>query len=90
MLLFRLYIAHFISEVRKMQDRLEQLLASATKLRNLGVELESARSRLKILADSGYSYHSEEMITAYQEFSILEKAWQEAERAHLALRDDIV
>ena len=90
MLLFRLCIACFTQRGEKMDDRLERLLESAAKLCRLGVELETARSRLKILAESGYSYQSEEMITAYQAFSGLEEEWQEQEQAHLALRDKIV
>ena len=89
MLLFRLYIACF-QRGEEMDAQLARLLESAAELRRLGVELETARSRLKILVESGYSYQSEEMITAYQTFSGLEKEWQELERAHLALRDKIM
>lgn len=73
-----------------MDYRKDLLLASAARLYSLGVDLEAARERLRKLVARGISYESEEMRTAYQEFTTLEAQWKEMERQHLALRDEIV
>lgn len=73
-----------------MDYRKDLLLASAARLYSIGVDLEAARERLRTLVEQGISYESEEMRTAYREFSELDTQWKEPERQHLSLRDEIL
>ena len=73
-----------------MDNEKDLLLASAARLYSLGVDLEAARERLRQLVEQGVSYSSEEMQTAYQEFTELDHQWKELEKQHLSLRDEIM
>jgi hypothetical protein len=72
-----------------MDYRKDLLLASAARLYSMGVDLESARERLRQLAGQGVSYQSEEMRQAYLDFKELEQQWNTLEKQHLELRDEI-
>lgn len=72
-----------------MDARKRLLLLSATRLYSLGVDLEAAREKLRQLVERGVSYDSEEMLTAYREFTELDEKWKGLEKQHLELRDEI-
>ncbi|MBQ3985605.1 MAG: hypothetical protein II635_01440 [Oscillospiraceae bacterium] len=67
----------------------ELLILSAARLYSVGVELEAARSRLKELVDQGVSYSDERMIKAYNDFNKLKAQWDNLEKQHLELRNEI-
>lgn len=72
-----------------MDTRKELLIKSAARLYSLGIDLEGARERLRVLVEQGVSYSSDEMMEAYQAFSELEQQWKALEQQHIALRDEI-
>lgn len=49
------------------------LLASAARLYSIGIDLKTARKRLRQLVEQGVSYSSNEMQAAYQEFADLDR-----------------
>lgn len=67
----------------------ELLIMSAARLYSVGVDLEAARARLKELVDQGVSYSDERMIKAYNDFNELKAQWDNLEKQHLELRDEI-
>ena len=67
----------------------ELLIMSAARLYSVGVDLEAARSRLKELVDQGVTYSDERMIKAYNDFNELKAQWDNLEKQHLELRDEI-
>ena len=67
----------------------ELLILSAARLYSVGVDLEAARSRLKELVDQGVTYSDERMIKAYNDFNELKAQWDNLEKQHLELRDEI-
>ena len=67
----------------------ELLIMSAARLYSVGVELEAARARLKELVDRGVSYSDERMIKAYNDFNELKAQWDNLEKQHLELRNEI-
>ena len=67
----------------------ELLIMSAARLYSVGVDLEAARSRLKELVDQGVSYSDERMIKAYNDFNDLKAQWDNLEKQHLELWDEI-
>ena len=67
----------------------ELLIMSAARLYSVGVDLEAARARLKELVDQGVSYSDERMIKAYNDFNKLKAQWDNLEKQHLELRDEI-
>ena len=67
----------------------ELLIMSAARLYSVGVDLEAARARLKELVDRGVSYSDERMIKAYNDFNELKAQWDNLEKQHLELRDEI-
>lgn len=73
----------------KMDFRKELLLASAARLYSVGMDLETARAKLKELVENGVPYYSDEMKHAYRDFKELEQQWKELEQQHLKLRDEI-
>ena len=73
-----------------MDSKKQLLLKSAAGLYRLGVDLEAARERLRALVEKGVPYDSDEMLTAYHEFSELEQQWKSLEQQHLELRDEII
>ena len=73
-----------------MDSKKQLLLKSAAGLYRLGVDLEAARERLRELVEKGVPYDSDEMLTAYHEFSELEQQWKSLEQQHLELRDEII
>ena len=73
-----------------MDYRKDLLIASAARQYSMGVDLEAARERLRLLAERGVSYESDEMKRAYLDFKDLEQQWKTLERQHLELRDEII
>ena len=73
-----------------MDNRKALLLASAARLYSLGIDLESARERLRQLVKQGVSYQSKEMQEAYRDFKELEQQWNALEKAHLELRNKMI
>ena len=67
----------------------ELLILSAARLYSVGVDLEAARARLKELVDQGVSYSDERMIKAYDDFNELKAQWDNLEKQHLELRNEI-
>ena len=67
----------------------ELLILSAARLYSVGVELEAARAQLKELVDQGVSYSDERMIKAYDGFNELKAQWDNLEKQHLELRNEI-
>ena len=67
----------------------ELLIMSAARLYSVGVDLEAARARLKELVDRGVSYSDERMIKAYNDFNELKAQWDNLEKQHLELRNEI-
>ena len=67
----------------------ELLILSAARLFSVGVDLEAARARLKELVDQGVSYSDERMIKAYNDFNDLKAQWDNLEKQHLELRNEI-
>ena len=51
--------------------------------------MEAARARLKELVDQGVAYSDERMIKAYDDFNELKAQWDNLEKQHLELRDEI-
>lgn len=73
-----------------MDNEKDLLIASAALLYSIGVDMEAARERLRILVEQGVSYDSEEMKQAYCEFMELDKKWKDLKKQHLTLRDAIL
>lgn len=67
----------------------ELLIMSAARLYSVGVELEAARAQLKELVDQGVSYSDERMIKAYDDFNELKAQWDNLEKQHLELRNEV-
>ena len=67
----------------------ELLIMSAARLYSVGVDLEAARARLKELVDRGVSYSDERMIKAYNDYNELKAQWDNLEKQHLELRNEI-
>ena len=65
------------------------LTASAAQLYSMGIDLEAARDRLRLLVEQGVPYNSDEMKQAVQDFKELDRQWKELEKQHLRLRDEI-
>lgn len=66
------------------------LLRSGARLYSLGVDLEGAKEKIIMLLDAGTEYSSPEMLCAVLEYTELKQQWEELEREHLKLRDEIV
>ena len=67
----------------------ELLIMSAARLYSIGVELEAARARLKELVGQGVPYSDRRMIEAYHDFVELRDKWENLEKQHIELRDEI-
>ena len=67
----------------------ELLILSAARLFSVGVDLEAARARLKELVDQGVAYSDERMLKAYNDFNDLKAQWDNLEKQHLELWDEI-
>ena len=62
---------------------------SAARLYSLGVDLEAARAYLKELVDKGVPYSDKRIIEAYNDYTKLKEQWENLEKQHLELRDEI-
>ena len=51
--------------------------------------MEAARARLKELVDQGVTYSDERMIKAYNDYNELKAQWDNLEKQHLELRNEI-
>ena len=65
------------------------LLRSAARLYSLGIEVESARQRLRDLVDHGVGYTSPEMREALDDYQELDRQWKALEREYLKLKEEI-
>ena len=72
-----------------MDMKKDLLLRSAARLYSLGIEVESARQRLRDLVGQGVAYTSPEMRKALEDYQELDRQWKELEQEYLKLKDDI-
>ena len=72
-----------------MDMKKDLLLRSAARLYSLGIEVESARQRLRDLVDQGAAYTSPEMQEALEDYQELDRQWKELEQEFLRLKNDI-
>ena len=72
-----------------MDEQKELLIKSGARLYSLGVDLEAAREKLRKLVDSGVGYASPELLQAVNDFNELKQLWDDLEREHLKLREEI-
>ena len=73
-----------------MDERKELLIKSGARLYSLGVDLEMAREKVRKLVESGVGYDSPELLQAVKDFNELKCLWDDLEREHLKLRDEII
>ena len=72
-----------------MDMKKDLLLRSAARLYSLGIEVESARQRLRDLVGQGVAYTSPEMSKALEDYQELDRQWKELEQEYLKLKNDI-
>ena len=72
-----------------MDNEKDLLTASAARLYSMGIDLEAARDRLRLLVEQGVPYNSDEMKQAVLDFKELDRQWKELEKQHLELRDEV-
>lgn len=72
-----------------MDMKKDLLLRSAARLYSLGIEVESARQRLRNLVDQGVAYTSPEMRKALEDYQQLDRQWKELEQEYLKLKKEI-
>ena len=73
-----------------MDAKKELLLRSAARLYSVGIDLESAKERIKQLAERKADYESSEMLQAVQDYTEIKELWDELEREYLLLRGEIL
>ena len=73
-----------------MDNEKDLLIASASRLYSMGIDLEAARDRLRQLVKQGVPYNSDEMKQAVLDFKELEQQWKALEKQHLELRDEMM
>lgn len=73
-----------------MDTRKDLLLRSAARLYSIGVDLESAKEKLRKLVASGVGYDTPEMAKTVQEYTELKALWDRLEAEHLKLRGEIL
>ena len=71
-----------------MYSKNDLLLRAAARLYSLGIEVDAAREKLRMLADDGIPYDSPEMEKAYEHFYNLNEMWKQLEREYISLRDN--
>ena len=71
-----------------MDNKKDLLTASAARLYSMGIDLEAARDRLRLLVEQGVPYNSDEMKQAVSDFKELDWQWKELEEQHLLLKED--
>ena len=67
----------------------ELLIKSAARLYSLGLDLEGAKERIRKLVADGVGYDTPEMAEASREYTEIKELWDNLEKEHLALRDEI-
>ena len=72
-----------------MDMKKDLLLRSAARLYSLGIEVESARQRLRDLVGQGVAYTSPEMRKALEDYQELDRQWKELEQEYLKLKKEI-
>lgn len=72
-----------------MDMKKDLLLRSAARLYSLGIEVESARQRLRDLVGQGVAYTSPEMRKALEDYQDLDRQWKALEKKHLELLYEI-
>jgi len=73
-----------------MSNANDLLIMSAARLYSLGVDLESAREKLRQLVSDGVPYESPEMLAALTDFQTLEEQWKAMEKDHIEYRDELL
>ena len=73
-----------------MDNEKDLLIASAARLYSMGIDLEAARDRLRLLVERGVPYNADEMKQAVHDFKELDRQWKELEGEHLELRDKVM
>lgn len=72
-----------------MDMKKDLLLRSAARLYSLGIEVESARQRLRDLVDHGVAYTSPEMRKALEDYQARDREWKDLEQSYLELKSEI-
>lgn len=72
-----------------MDMKKDLLLRSAARLYSLGIEVESARQRLRDLVGQGVAYTSPEIREALEDYQELDRQWKELEQEYLKLKKEI-
>ena len=72
-----------------MDMKKDLLLRSAARLYSLGIEVESARQRLRDLVDQGVAYTSPEIREALEDYQELDRQWKELEQQYLRLKEEL-
>lgn len=78
-----------IERTGEMDYKKELLIKSATKLYSPGVDLEAAKERVRKLVADSISYDTPEMVEAVREYTEIKELWDNLEKEHLVLRDEI-
>ena len=73
-----------------MDTRKDLLLRSGARLYSLGLELETAKERIRKLVADGAGYDAPEMAQAVQEYTELKGVWDNLEAEHLNLKQEIL
>lgn len=66
------------------------LVCTAARLYSLGIEVEAARERLRVIAESGASPKSRKMQRARREFRELDAQWKMLEAQYIELRNKML
>ncbi len=72
-----------------MPTRHDLLIMSAARLYSLGVDVEGAREKLRVLVNKKVPYESMEMREALRNFQELDAQFKALEKDHLELRDEL-
>ena len=73
----------------RMDYKKELLLKSAARLYSLGFDLEAAKEQIHKLVADGVGYDTAEMAKAVREYTEIKELWDNLEKEHLALLNEI-
>ncbi len=73
----------------RMDYKKELLLKSAARLYSLGLDLAGAKERIQKLVADGIGYDTPEMVKAVREYAEIKEQWDNLEKEHLVLRNEI-
>lgn len=71
-----------------MQEK-KKLIELGAELYQLGLEIETARNRLRTLVETGAPYDSDEVTSAALQLQFLQAQWTEKETAYFQLRESV-